>query len=309
MFRFATGDSAGVADVERGLELALEHTALSAARRGYVNLAAVMAVRGNEDRREQLLAEAELLARRLGDSWSIRLINAYRLSAIFFWRGAWDEALQIADEFIAECEGGAPHHAEGLAQAIRATIRFARDDVAGALEDSERALEHARGAHTETAWVALVCSAAISLELGRLDEAQTLIDELLVLDPGVVTTTASIVATVAAELGRGGEIEAAFAHLPPDSPWHKSVGLILDGRFDRAADLFAKIGAVAPEAHARLRAGAALAKRKRHAEAKEQLEKALAFYRSVRATRYIRQAEALLAAAREAPEVAAEAPR
>jgi len=51
------------------------------------------------------------------------------------------------------------------------------------------------------------------------------------------------------------------------------------------------------EAYARLRAAEQLVAEGRQAEADAQLEKALAFFRSVGATRYIREAEALLAPA------------
>ena len=50
------------------------------------------------------------------------------------------------------------------------------------------------------------------------------------------------------------------------------------------------------EAYARLCAAESLAARGRRAEADEELHAALAFYRSVGATRFIREGEALLAA-------------
>jgi hypothetical protein len=56
------------------------------------------------------------------------------------------------------------------------------------------------------------------------------------------------------------------------------------------------MGAVTDEAHDRLRLAEVLVQQSRRAEADTQLQRALAFYRSVGATRYIRQAEALLAA-------------
>ena len=48
------------------------------------------------------------------------------------------------------------------------------------------------------------------------------------------------------------------------------------------------------EADTRLLAGRQLVEQGRHEEANEQLEKALSFYRSVGATHFIREAEALL---------------
>jgi hypothetical protein len=57
-----------------------------------------------------------------------------------------------------------------------------------------------------------------------------------------------------------------------------------------------EIGAATQAAFLRLRAAEQLVHEGRRAEADDQLSRALAFYRSVGATRYIREGEALLAA-------------
>jgi hypothetical protein len=64
--------------------------------------------------------------------------------------------------------------------------------------------------------------------------------------------------------------------------WTRVAVAILDGDAAIAADLLAEIGERSAEAYARLRAGG------------EHAERALAFYRSVGATRYTAEAEALL---------------
>jgi hypothetical protein len=69
---------------------------------------------------------------------------------------------------------------------------------------------------------------------------------------------------------------------------------LLAREFDAAADMMAASGRRTHEALLRLRAGQSLVDQGRRAEAQEQLEKALAFYRSVGATRYVRQAEEAL---------------
>ena len=57
-----------------------------------------------------------------------------------------------------------------------------------------------------------------------------------------------------------------------------------------------EMGARPDEAFVRLRAAEALVEAGRRAEANVQVERALAFYRSVGATAYVREAEALFAA-------------
>jgi hypothetical protein len=63
-----------------------------------------------------------------------------------------------------------------------------------------------------------------------------------------------------------------------------------------AAEICAEVGALAEEAYARVAAARQLVEQGRRAEADAQLRRALAFYRSVGAVRYVREGEALLAA-------------
>ena len=69
------------------------------------------------------------------------------------------------------------------------------------------------------------------------------------------------------------------------------------GDFAAAATSYANLGLQTYEARARLRVASDLVAAGRRPEADAQLARALAFYRSVGATRYIREGEALLAAA------------
>ena len=72
--------------------------------------------------------------------------------------------------------------------------------------------------------------------------------------------------------------------------------LIARAELEAAADLLADTGMRTDEAYARLRVAERLASEGRGAEAQPQLEQALAFYRSVGATRYVRRGEELLPA-------------
>ena len=68
------------------------------------------------------------------------------------------------------------------------------------------------------------------------------------------------------------------------------------GDTSEAAGIYATIGSLPDEAYARLRAAEALANAGRRDEADVELDRALDFYRSVGAARYVREGEALLAA-------------
>jgi predicted negative regulator of RcsB-dependent stress response len=70
---------------------------------------------------------------------------------------------------------------------------------------------------------------------------------------------------------------------------------LLGGRWAEAADVYDEMGASPYAALAALRAAEWFVAQGRRAEADEQLRRALAFWRTVGATRYVREGEALLA--------------
>lgn len=80
------------------------------------------------------------------------------------------------------------------------------------------------------------------------------------------------------------------------TPWLEAAIAFCTGDFQRSAEIYAEIGDKPEEAYARVRLAEALVAEERRAEADAELERALAFWRSVGATAYIREGEALLAA-------------
>ena len=171
MARWNSGDSGGLADLERGLEKAIQSNAVLAVQRGYNNLGMVMGDKGEQLRRLELLEAAEELAERLGDAHGVRVYRTQILGEMAA-RGQWDEASHMADELIAECEAGSLHGHEPWMRATRVEIRFARDDVQGALADYERALALARDARIPNTLIpVLVLGVQLFAELGRTDEA------------------------------------------------------------------------------------------------------------------------------------------
>jgi hypothetical protein len=67
------------------------------------------------------------------------------------------------------------------------------------------------------------------------------------------------------------------------------------GNLEESADILHVSGAVAEEMYDRLELGRRLVEQGRRQDADVQLQRALAFYRGVGATRYIREAESLFA--------------
>ena len=133
--------------------------------------------------------------------------------------------------------------------------------------------------------------------LGRADEAQPLLSELFgssAFDLGGLDE-ASMDCVLAAEiLGRRDQAQR-WLSTRRDSPWYVAAQALTDQEFVAAADVLDSMGAARSAALVRLRAAQELARTGRRAEADDQSRRALGFFRSVDATRFIREAEALLA--------------
>jgi hypothetical protein len=81
-----------------------------------------------------------------------------------------------------------------------------------------------------------------------------------------------------------------------DTPWIQAARAFAAGDLRQAADVCGAMGARTEDARDRLWLAESLVKQGRRADADIELQRALAFYRSVGATRYIREGEALLSA-------------
>ena len=79
------------------------------------------------------------------------------------------------------------------------------------------------------------------------------------------------------------------------TPWDRAGDAVLDGQWADAADAYDEIGARPFAALAALRAAETYAAQGKSIDANEQLSRALQFWQSVSAKRYIREGEALLA--------------
>jgi class 3 adenylate cyclase/tetratricopeptide (TPR) repeat protein len=292
----SSADPAGVADVEEGLRIALEINALAAAMRGYNNLATFDSAKGHYRSRRRLLEEAVRIGRQLGWRDHTRHIEAQLLWEMLH-DGVWDDALRAADEFIAECEAGSPHRSESVARMLRAKVYFARDDAEKARAECERVLAFARehDAHVFADAVADVMEAYA--EGGLLDEARDLAEQILEQDREVARSSLVPLAWVADRIGLERTVlESLLVDFPARwSFWRRVVELALAQRWQEVADIVSETGRRDFEAETRMRAGVALLAAGSPDEAGDQLRQALAFYQSVRATRFIHELERLLA--------------
>jgi tetratricopeptide (TPR) repeat protein len=280
--RVQIGDESGLADLERSLAIGLELNHASHLHRTYHNLMESYRVIGRLEKSAEVLAAERRSDERFGLQEQLRWVLGEE-AVNRYLRGDWETALACVEEFMAQVEAGSPHYQEPGLRWVRTSIALARADLAVADEDSARSVEIAREQKDLQVLAPVLAQRAVALiALGRSAEASDVVDELLALP----LHYASLIdlAWALTDLGRGGDFEqrAADAH---STPWGAVAIAIAAGRFEAAADVLAEMGDVADEAYARLRSG-------HH----DQVQRALAFHRSVGATRYIQEGEALLAA-------------
>src|SRR5919197_536482 len=286
------GDESGIADLERSIEIALAVRSPEAAR-GYNNLGACVAD-FDFRRSTELFREAVRVGEQLGNPPVVRYSRAQVLSALYA-RGDWHEFVPLADEFLASGEAG---YSEAWLRLDRAAVRLASGDETQVVEDVRRSLELARQA-ADPQVLLPVLALAIDLLVGleRLEEAQALADELKrALEEGRGQPWMTSDAAWVAE--RVGLSDALREFASATSTGRaESVLEILDRNFAALAERAEAEGRSLRAARAHLCAAEQLVARGRRAEADVHLGKALAFYRSVGATRWVRKAETLLVAA------------
>ena len=218
--------------------------------------------------------------------------------------GRWDDCVRLADAFIAECEAGHRTPPQASVHCHRGSIRLARDEHRRVRLATRSALSSscAMSRQPDRVFQALAFAARAFAESRRGSNAHA----------GHASTSTSCRSVAGAEPPSWSYIHfalvAAGASATPRSwigCWRVRGGrprgivvtrAVVRGEYAEAAEVFAQMGTRPHEAYARLRAAETLVADGRRAEADEQLAKALAFFRSVGATRYVREAEALLSA-------------
>ena len=198
-------------------------------------------------------------------------------------------------------EQGRQHYQSSVAYSFRGLIRLARDDVEGALADAQMAIEML-GAVSDAQSVqpTLALSAHTFQVAGEERLAAQTLDTALeglrhLRGLGFAAVELHFLTWVARAHGREAEVLDIVASEPFESLWIQLVRALAAGDATRAAGMLDEIELPAAAAFYRLRAAEQFVAEGRRAEADEQLRPALAFFRGVGATRYVREGEALMA--------------
>jgi class 3 adenylate cyclase/tetratricopeptide (TPR) repeat protein len=241
-------------------------------------------------------ARARDAAARLGQRAQVRFQDGL-LVANSYLRGDWQRSLELAEEFIRECETGSPHYQESVVRGIRAQIRVGRGDAEGAIADAERAVEVARDVpDPQRVGPAVTQLAYVLNELGRKEQARPFARETVEIAKAVPALPMLVEpAWFAADLGVEEEQRALLETLPA-SPWRDGALAVLNGDFERAAALYEQAGADFAAALARLHGAEAAARSGDQPAARRLADRALPLLQAIGATAYLRRAESLLAA-------------
>ena len=287
------GKPEALENLQRGLQIALRLNDRRQIQRGYNNLAEELARRGQWREVGPVYEEQERTLGRIGDEYS-HWRDAQQ-AMYSYYCGDWARARTRAERLLAAVDSGTHHYQEFAARFARALMRYACDDVDGALADAEAGARAARTARDPQAISGLAMYAFLLVAEGEMEHGSSLLDEVIA--TGYFDFYFAIeFAFAMSALGREQELRQAIDNAGLAKPW-ADLGLALASRdFAQAADTLNALGIPTYEAHARLRNARQLAVAGRRPEADIELRQALSFWRSVGARRYIREGEALLAA-------------
>ncbi|MEP7335140.1 MAG: AAA family ATPase, partial [Actinomycetota bacterium] len=284
--RLELGDPAGLDDVRESIAIGNAINSTEVAR-SYNNLSVLLRLEGRLAEARDVSDEGHRVAERFG---LVPYLNWDRAAepGRLFELGRWSEALRAADATLENRETGTFHRSSGWPSLVRAQIRVARDDDAGALDDTGTALERARiERYPQAIYPALAVHAFVLTSVGRFDDGRETLDEMLALRALHAEPLAFGGSSIAPWVYQQHGLLEEFLDLIRGrrTPWLDAAESAVVDDWTRAAEIYARCGAVNDEAFARLQSGG-----------DANLRAALDFYRSVEASRYVRQAEAGLAA-------------
>jgi len=298
--RIGTGDAGGLADLEEAVEIVAQPDIFEHVHSSFENLRSAQFALGLLREAGETVAGHVRIVDRLA-TWERRWVDAV-LAGEELRVGRWDQALELADAFISKAEA-VPHYLEPPCRTLRAAIRVARGDLAGASTDTALALAAAERAKDDQVLTTALSGRAILAQIeGRYEEASELASRLADLGTAPIFgmsfgwPTFADVAWLLWDLDRKIDLLRLIDAIPVSTRWTDVGRAIAEGDPVRAAETLGEMEDRPGEAEARLRAAEALLREGRRAEADTQLTKALGFYRSVDATAYVRRGELLLAA-------------
>jgi class 3 adenylate cyclase/tetratricopeptide (TPR) repeat protein len=295
--RFQMGDVGGVDDAEQAVEIA-RTSDLPEVARAYHNLGHLELALGHIRRSRDLRRASVAAAQRFGEERQARWAGASEMTYRYAF-GNWDAAVQQALAFLEESERLGGWYQDAFVLAFLAVIATARGEDDHALAWAHGALDRAeKAADPQVVVTTHAHVALVEAELGNLDPAREDAKGALLVDHRFpiagVGRSEAVLAPVASLLGIESQLRVRIADAPPEDLWAPAVRAMLDGDYAAAAGQYHELELLPFEAHARLLAAERFYSEGRFADAVDERDRALAFWRSVGAARYVARAELLM---------------
>jgi class 3 adenylate cyclase/tetratricopeptide (TPR) repeat protein len=285
--RIQLGEEGGIDDLERAVSMADEAGVVGEAGSALNNLESSLSNVGR-------LREAAAMADRSREHYT-----RYGATAALVWNdgeqveigdlvGDFDRVLEWADRYFANPDAESRYQARGV-WAMRAGALLARGQLDQAIADAERALAAARamGHDAQVTGPVLLVVSRCFRAVGRTDEAESLLAEVLGLIDEIDDHSAHDLPLQLVELGRGEQ----YVQLTDNRPgflWQEAGRAAASGDLIGASRLYERIGARFQEAWAALLAA--------EAGDTSRLDSALAYFESQRAMPYAERCRALMPA-------------
>jgi DNA-binding SARP family transcriptional activator/class 3 adenylate cyclase len=296
------GEDVGLDDSRKAVALARAHNAFAQLLPAEINLYENEFYRGHTAAAWETLhtfrQDGERYAKARNRDW-VRTAEAVE----GLLTGRWEAAIEIVDHLITDAEASGSHYLEPAYRTLRASTQLARGDLEGAAENTKNALARARQTKDPQLLApVLAMRASVLLARNERNDAAKLALEVLTLGSPPLTALLELFSTanpiefawLLNELNLSDELRQALASTP-STPWMDGARAIASGKFADAVEIVTQLGLPAIEAHTRLRAAQALTEAGDLSKSHEVLAPALVFFKKVGATRYLAQAQELLA--------------
>jgi hypothetical protein len=284
------------------LELALEVAPAGSPEEGRAatNRSLVSYAEGDLDGGAVWLDRAAEACTRISDRPGLIWLETGVIEVRYYLQGRWDVALVRIESLLATMQAVGGHYLAPQVLLTRASILAARDETDAAALDLETALARVEDtSDLQYQMPILIDSVSVCLLLGDGERASSIAERAAVTaSAGPRRGAPPLSADNAVTLTRCGLAPHFLERFRESAATPRIVAarLVFSGKSIEAAELYARISPE-EEAVVRLLAAEQLAAAGHIAEADAQSRRALAFYRAVGATRVVREAEKLLAAA------------
>ena len=291
--RLEMGDGPGaIADLERAIAAA-DAVGSRELAHAFGNLSEVLFNLGDLAGSYRARRAAAEYAEQHGRGWYHHWASMQEFTELYFTRCDWDALVARADDVAGETT-----IMTLPARDFRTRIRVARDDVAGAVAEAAQMLDFARRAGDPQALqLALPAAGLSALAAGEHPQCSEFVDEFfdtMSLTSLIAQASAPLLGVMLHDLGRGDELAARVRGVGARTPWLEAGLASARGDFVDAATIYERVGDRPDEAYSRLRVAEQLIALGRTALARDQLDQALDYFRSVHATAYVRRGEGLV---------------